>query len=147
MSLLRIELHHPVETPAPEPPPPGGKPPPPPPPAPTVATVERRDGRIVVEADDEELASGLRRAFRLTPVVTDDPSLRSAGTRGDSVLEPGDLDWFRAVALVRVPAEVGLVPRFVTGPQVGGYDPAANYRRFREQVERLDARAAEMDTG
>jgi hypothetical protein len=109
--------------------------------------VEWRDGRIAVEADDEDLAAKLQRAFRPTPVVIDDASLRSAGTRGESVLEPGDLDWYRAVALVRVPAEVGLVPRFVTGPQVGGYDPAANYRRFREQVERLDARAVEQGAG
>jgi hypothetical protein len=143
VSPLRVEFHHPIETPTPEPPSPGGKPPPPPPPAPAIAAVDWRDGRIVVEADDEELAARLRRAFRFTPVVTDDPSLRSAGTRGASVLEPGDLDWVRAVALVRVPAEVGLVPRFVTGSQAGGYDPAANYRRFREQVERLDARATE----
>ncbi|HEX6399142.1 MAG TPA: hypothetical protein VF108_01560 [Actinomycetota bacterium] len=147
MSPLRIEFHHPVETPSPEPPQPGAKPPPPPPPAPAVATVEWRRGQSVVEADDEELAAKLRRAFRLTPVVTDDPSLRSAGTRGVSVLAPGDLDWCRAVALVRVPAEVGLVPRFVSGPQVGGFDPAANYRRFRDQVERLDARAVERGAG
>ena len=147
MSPLRIEFHRPTRTPAPEPPPPGGKPPPPPPPEPALATVDWRDGRIEVEAEDEEIAERLRRAFRFTPVVIDDPSLRGPGTRGASVLDPGDLDWLRAVALVRVPAEVGLLPRFVTGALVGGFDPAANYRRFREQVERLDARAAELGAG
>jgi hypothetical protein len=141
---VRIELHHAASPPDEEPPPPaGGKPPPPPPPEPAVAVVDWRDGRIDVRADDDELAARVRRAFRPTPVVIDDASLRSAGTRGESVLQPGDLDWFRAVGLVRVPAEVGLVARFVTGTQVGGYDPAANYRRFREQVERLDALAGD----
>jgi hypothetical protein len=108
-----------------------------------VAAVAWTGGELVVETDDPELAEGLRRAFRPTPVVIDDPSLRPAGTRGELVLQPGDLDWVRAVAQVRVPDELGLVPRFVPGPQIGGYDPAANYRRFREQLERLDARAAE----
>jgi hypothetical protein len=139
---VRIECHPPA-------PPfdreaePGGKPPSPPPPEPATASVEWRGGRLVVEADDEQLADRLRRAFRPTPVVIDDASLRPAGARGVSVLQPGDLEWVRAVALVRVPAELGLVPRFVTGAQIGGYDPAANYRRFREQVERLDARATD----
>lgn len=107
-----------------------------------MATVGWVDGELSVHAEDERLAEKLRRAFRPTPVVIDDPALRPAGAHGEVVLQPGDLDWFRAVAQVRVPDEVGLVPRFVTGPQIGGYDPAANYRRFREQVERLDARAA-----
>jgi hypothetical protein len=139
---VRIEFHPPVEPSEPEPVPPGGKPPPPPPPEPAVATVGWEQGEVVVESDDRALADRLRHAFRPTPVVIDDPSLRPAGTRGELVLQPGDLEWVRAVAQVRVPAEVGLVPRYVTGPQIGGYDPAANYRRFREQVERLDARAA-----
>lgn len=142
---MRIEFHRPVEAAEPQTPPPGGKPPPPPPPEPSVATVEWRDGGVVVESDDAAIGDRLRRAFRWIPVVIDDPSLRSAGTRGDSVLQPGDLDWFRAVGLARVPVEVGLVPRFVTGAQIGGFDPAANYRRFREQVERLDARTTAMD--
>jgi hypothetical protein len=29
----------------------------------------------------------------------------------------------------------------VPGTIVGGFDPAANYRRFEEQIERLDARS------
>ncbi len=92
---------------------------------------------MIVETNDPELRASLQRAFRPTPVVVDDASLRSPGTRGESVLQPGDLEWFRAVAQVRVRAETGLVARFVPGVTVGGYDPAANYRRFEEQIERL----------
>jgi hypothetical protein len=102
-----------------------------------------RDGRVTVESDDEELAGALRHAFRATPVVLDDPSLRYPGTTGAMTLQPGDLEWFRGVSLVRVPAETGLLPRFVPGTRAGGFDPAANYRRFPEQIERLDARATD----
>ena len=83
----------------------------------------------------------LERAFRATPVVADDPSLRYPGTRGELVLQPGDLEWFRAVAQFRVHEETGLVARFVPGVTMGGFDPASNYRRFPEQIERLDARS------
>ncbi|HEX6264137.1 MAG TPA: hypothetical protein VF036_02530 [Actinomycetota bacterium] len=55
------------------------------------------------------------------------------------MLQPGDLEWFRAVAQFRVPAETGLVARTVPGVTRGGYDPAANYRRFSEQIERLES--------
>ncbi len=55
------------------------------------------------------------------------------------MLQPGDLGWFRAVAQFRVPAETGLVARTVPGVARGGYDPAANYRRFSEQIERLES--------
>ena len=141
MSPLRIEFHEPQE--APEPPPKGappGPPPPPPPPPPAVATVVWADGRAAVEADDPGVRDAIERAYRPTPVVVDDPSLRFPGTRGESLLQPGDLEWARGVALVRVPKETGLVPRFVPGVTVGGYDPAANYRRFPEQIERLERR-------
>lgn len=106
-----------------------------------MATVAWREGRVTVEADDPDLVAKLERAFRPTPVVVHDASLLPAGASGSSVLQPGDLGWFRGVAMVRVPAELGLVPRFVPGPHAGGFDPAANYRRFPEQVERLDARS------
>jgi hypothetical protein len=98
---------------------------------------------VVVESDDHELKAAIERAFRSVPVVVDDPSLRYPGTRGESVLQPGDLEWFRAVAQVRVFAETGLAARSVPGVTVGGYDPAANYRRFFEQIERLESRPAE----
>jgi hypothetical protein len=138
---VRIEFHRPaepVEPPATTQP---GPPAPPPPPLPAVASASWQDGNLHVEADDPELAAALRRAFRPTPVVVDDPALRYPGTRGASLLQPGDLEWVRAVALVRVPEETGLVPRFVSGVVVGGFDPAANYRRFPEQIERLTGRS------
>jgi hypothetical protein len=141
VSPLRVEFHLAPEPSDPEPPPaPGSKPPPPPAPEPTVAVVSWQEGRAIVDSDEPAVADGLRRAFRPTPVVVDDPARRYPGTRGESILQPGDLEWFRAVALVRAPAETGLIPRFVPNPGVGGYDPAANYRSFAEQVERLDAR-------
>ena len=98
---------------------------------------------MVVDAGDPELKASIERAFRPIPVVVDDPSLRYPGTSGGSVLQPGDLGWFRAVAHVRVPAETGLVARSVPGVTVGGYDPAANYRRFPDQIERLVSRPAD----
>lgn len=116
-----------------------GPPPPPPPPPPAVATATWLDERVVVEADDPAVKASIERAFRPTPVVVDDPSLRSAGTHGEQMLQPGDLAWFRAVAQFRVAAETGLVARSVPGVTRGGYDPAANYRRFSEQIERLEA--------
>lgn len=140
---MKVEFHRPAD-PAPGPAEPAapGPPPPPPAPQPSVASAVWRDGRVTVEADDPEIRGALERAFRPTPVVADDPSLRYPGTSGELVLQPGDLEWFRAAAQFRVLAETGLVARFVPGVTTGGYDPAANYRRFQEQVERLDARSS-----
>lgn len=81
---------------------------------------------------------GLEGLLRPTPVVVDDPSLRGPGTSGESLLEPGSLDWFRA-ALVKRGESMGLRVRFVAAEIAGGWDPAANYRRFGEQVERLSS--------
>ena len=92
----------------------------------------------MVEGDDPAVTASVERAFRPTPVVVDDPTLRPSGTHGEVMLQPGDLGWFRAVAQVRVAAETGLVARVVPGVVRGGYDPAANYRRFTEQIERLE---------
>jgi hypothetical protein len=142
MSPLKVEFHHPPEPVEHVDASPGVPAPPAPPPPPAVATATWRDGRVIVEATDPELKGSLERAFRPTPVVVDDASLRSAGTRGEVVLQPGDLQWFRAVAHYRVPAEAGLVARFVPGVSEGGFDPAANYRRFDEQIERLITRSA-----
>jgi hypothetical protein len=137
VSPLRIEFHHPVESPSAVPAVAPGSPAPPPPPA--VAPATWLAGRVVVEADDAVLEASIERAFRSTPVVVDDPSLRYPGTRGELMLQPGDLEWFRAVAQVRVAAETGLVARSVPGVTEGGYDPAANYRRFPEQIARLES--------
>jgi hypothetical protein len=106
----------------------------------TVATAEW-DGREVVVESDDARRDPLVRAFRRTPVVTNDPVYLPMGTSGEVVVQPGDLQWFRAVAQTRVPAETGLVPRFVPGRPIGGFDPAAGYRRFRDQIERLDERS------
>ena len=140
MSPLRVEFHHPPEPTDAPPPAQPGPPPPPPPPIPAVASATWLGDRADVASDDPELRAAIEHAFRPVPVVIDDPSLRYPGTSGELVLQPGDLEWFRAVAQVRVPAETGLVPRFVPGVRVGGYDPAANYRRFPEQIARLEAR-------
>jgi hypothetical protein len=144
VSPLRVEFHHPperAESPTQQPQP--GPPPPPPTPPPAVASATWVGDRVVVDADDPTLRASIERAFRSIPVVVDDPSLRYPGTSGESVLHPGDLEWFRAVAHVRVPAETGLVARSVPGVTVGGYDPAANYRRFSEQVDRLESRPSD----
>jgi hypothetical protein len=102
-----------------------------------LATVRWVEGSIAIEADDDEVRAGLERAFRRTPVVVDDGAYRRQGTSGPVVVQPGDLEWFRAVAQVRAPAETGLAARFVPGVTEGGYDPAAGYRGFNDQIERL----------
>jgi hypothetical protein len=88
-----------------------------------------------VEALAEPI-DGLDRLFRPIPVVADDPSLRRQGTHGPSLLQPGSLGWFRAALLARAPA-LGLSVRFVSGVVEGGWDPAAQYRTFEQQIERL----------
>ena len=96
------------------------------------------DGRAaVIETEDDGVRAGLERAFRPTPLVTDDGAYRRQGTSGEVVLQPGDLTWFRAVAQVRAPAETGLLARWIPGVPSGGFDPAANYRGFEEQIDRL----------
>ena len=108
---------------------------------PVVGVVRWADGTVTVDADEADVREGLTRAFRRTPVAIDDASYRRLGTHGEVVLQPADLEWFRAVALTRAREETGLSPRFVPGVTRGGYDPAAGYRTFEEQVERLDAGA------
>jgi hypothetical protein len=106
----------------------------------TVATAVWDGHAAAVSSEDEDLRASVQRVFRPTPVAIDDPSYRSMGTSGVVVVAPGDLGWFRAAAIVRAPAEAGLVPRFVPEIVENGYDPAGNYRGFEEQVERLSAR-------
>lgn len=103
----------------------------------TLATATWDGRRVTVAADDPELRARLERAFRPTPVVTDDPAFRRLGTSGEVVIQPGDLEWFRAAAFVRAAAETGLEASYAPPPVVGGYDPAATYRSFEEQIERL----------
>ena len=92
-----------------------------------------RGSTLEVGATDVE---GLDRLLRRTPVVVQDPSLLPQGSRGESVLQPDSLDWFRAALLTRADS-LGLSVRFVAEDVRNGWDPAANYRRFREQAERL----------
>jgi hypothetical protein len=107
------------------------------PPPVLVGTATWIDGQPVVECGDDELRALLERAFRKTPVLTDDASYRRQGTHGEVMVQPADLEWFRAVSFVRAPAEAGVEARLVPGVTEGGYDPAAGYRRFEDAIERL----------
>ncbi len=100
-----------------------------------VAIATWSDGRAHLEAIDGSVP-GLEQLLKPTPVVVDDPSLRSPGTRGPSLLEPGSYAWFRAALLSRA-VPLGMHVRFVADRIVGGWDPAAGYRGFEEQIERL----------
>lgn len=82
--------------------------------------------RVRIESDDEEIRAILSRVFRPSPVAVEDPSTRPRGSRGATVVEPGDRRWFLAAAGVRGQAG-GLGVRFVT-ERPGGWDPAGAYR-------------------
>ena len=97
------------------------------------------DGSVVVDAEDPERRAALERAFRRTPVVTDDAAYRRFGTHGAVQIQPGDLEWFRAAAQVRATAEAGVIARLVPGVTEGGFDPAAGYRTFEDSIERLES--------
>jgi hypothetical protein len=91
------------------------------------------DGRRAeAGADDPQVLDALKRVFRPWPVAVDDPSTRPAGTSGPSVIEPGDLEWFRVAARVRGQAE-GFGVRLVTSTP-GGWDPAGAYRTMKVWV-------------
>jgi hypothetical protein len=81
---------------------------------------------------------GLDRLLRPTPVVVTDPALLPRGARGEAVLQPGSLEWFRSAVSTRAPS-LGLAVRFVVDDVRNGWDPAANYRTFEQQVRRLSA--------
>lgn len=103
-----------------------------------MASAVWRAGQIQVEASDESIAQTIHRVFRPTPLVIDDPSMRSYGASGPVVLSPGSLQWFRATANVRGQAE-GLGVRFVPESQGAmGWDPAGAYRTFNDAIERMD---------
>ncbi len=102
-----------------------------------VGTATWSDGRVTIDSDGDEMRSALERAFRKTPVVVDDASYRRLGTHGEVMVPTGSLEWFRAVAFNRAPAEAGVEARLVPGVTEGGYDPAAGYRRFEDSIERL----------
>lgn len=106
----------------------------------TVATAVWDGAEVTVTADDMTTRDLLAHAFRRSAVAVDDASRRRLGTSGDVVMQPGSLEWFRAVANTRAHVDSGLAARFVPGLAAGGYDPAAGYRPFDEQLEQLDAR-------
>jgi hypothetical protein len=97
------------------------------------------DGReVTVASEDAAARDKIAHAFRKTQVAIDEPALRRRGTSGPVVIEPGSLEWFRAVVETRASTESGLGARFVATRVVSGWDPAADYRTFGDQIERLD---------
>lgn len=103
-----------------------------------LVTVAWRDGELLVTSDDETRRARVEKAYRRTPAMVDDGAYRRLGTSGAVVIQPGSLGWFRAVTQSRAQSETGLVARTVPDVRRGaGYDPAAGYRPFEEQVERL----------
>ncbi len=117
-----------------------------------VLSAVRWDRRGLDVSGEQEMQPRVRRIFRPTPVVVDDPAFRTSGTSGPVVLHPGTLLWFRAAAQVRSEAE-GLKVRFVPeGQDVMGWDPAGAYRAFSETIERKElsgvgARPEEAEAG
>jgi len=102
-----------------------------------VAIATWSGGRANLEVLDASIER-LDTLVRPTPVVVDDPSLRAPGTHGEALLEPGSSAWFRAALQTRA-EPLGLRVRFVTRQIVGGWDPAASYRSFGEQVDRMSS--------
>lgn len=91
---------------------------------------------VDARSDDGQVQDALRRIFRPVPAVVDDPSLRSFGTAGPLVFQPGSLRWFQAAARSRASAE-GLAVRLVDEEQNAmGWDPAGAYRPFMQAIER-----------
>jgi hypothetical protein len=78
--------------------------------------------RAVMDAEDPKVRETLTRVFRPSSVAVEDRSTLPAGASGPTVVEPGDLEWFRTAALQRG-AKEGLAVRFVTTAP-GGWDPA-----------------------
>jgi hypothetical protein len=98
-----------------------------------VLAVVAWDGRSArIETADQTVREALERVFRPSPLVAADAASRPAGRTGETVLEPGDLDWFRGAAIVRGDLE-GFAVRFVS-ETAGGWDPAGAYRSMRAWV-------------
>jgi hypothetical protein len=92
-----------------------------------------------LEAEGEANRSLLERIFRPASVSVDDPALRSFGTNGEVILQPGSLRWFMAAAKSRGEAE-GYRVRFVAEESGAlGWDPAGAYRTFMASAERMGA--------
>ena len=101
-----------------------------------VASVRWTGSGIDIVAASDHVKEALRRIFLPAPVTVDDPSLRSFGTAGPVVLQPGSVRWFQVAARSRAPAE-GLAVRFVAEEQGSiGWEPAGAYRTFSDVLER-----------
>jgi hypothetical protein len=100
-----------------------------------VAIAAWRDARASIEVVDPSVP-GLNDLLRPTAVAVDDPSLRALGTSGEALLQPGDRAWFMAAVTARGRA-LGLGVRALPDGGPGGWDPASQYRRFDQQVEKL----------
>lgn len=103
----------------------------------TVGTAYWEDGRPRIEAEDSEARAALERVFQPVSVVIVDSALRPRGSRGETVIEPGDLEWFRAAAAVRGERE-GLSVRLASDAP-GGWDPAGAYRSMPAWVARKES--------
>ena len=90
-----------------------------------VGTAFWEDGAVRLESSDEGVRATLAQVFRASPVVVEDATLRTAGASGETVVEPGDLEWFRVAARVRGERE-GLSARLVSDSALG-WDPAGSY--------------------
>ena len=98
-----------------------------------IGTVEWDGRQPRIEAKNSAVRDVLARIFRPTPVPVDDASTRPLGASGETLLEPGDLDWFIAAGRTRSKVE-RLGVRFVAS-MPGGWDPAGSYRPMRAWVE------------
>ncbi len=93
-----------------------------------IGSAEWDGRRAVVSAGGDQARAVLERIFRASAVPIDDPSSRPPGSRGDTLVQPGDLEWFRAAARVRGAAE-GYAVRFATD-RPGGWDLAMDPQSY-----------------
>ena len=104
----------------------------------TVVAVATWNGERATIGPAVGAPQGLETILRPTPVVVEDASLRRQGAHGETLLQPGTFEWFRAALLTRCGA-FGLGVRFVSGVRAGGWDPASRSGTFEEQIGRLTA--------
>jgi hypothetical protein len=91
-----------------------------------VGSAEWDGRRAVIEAEDDDVRAALERVFRSARVAV--PYRGPRGPEGETVVESGDLRWFRAAASMRG-AQEGLAVRFVTDV-AGRWDPALDPQTY-----------------